>query len=279
MARRVASRGGGANGTTLCVRDKRKAQAAAAAAAAAAAVATGTATTANSTTGAESGRAHSQNGGAGGCCGFSNGHDEAEVAGGASDHRPAYALSCAHSASAGQPPAPVTLCPEPVVIERSEVIRLASQYTSCAGCSAAVKGLLQRPIEELRLVNAVVEESAAVAGCSGETGGRGWGGRIRGGGDGRHKSNGSAVGGPHFGRSGERSCGQDYFCCDPRASSTEAYDHHACAPGSQVSSSSSATFPRALQLREAYLADGERLDQVSRNYIWFDVYFRERGQW
>lgn len=226
------------NGTALCVRDKRKAQAAAAAAAA------GTAAT-----GAESGREYSQNGGAGVCCGFTNGHDEeAGVAGEASDHRPPYALSCAHSESSGRPPSPLTLHLAPVVIERSEVIRLASQYTSCAGCSAAVKGLLQRPIEELRLVNAVVEESDVIAGSLWETGGRGGGGRIRGGGDGRHKSNGSAVGGTNISRSGEGPCGQDGFCCDPRASST---------------------FPPALQLREAYLVDRERLDQVSGNYMWF----------
>lgn len=235
MARRVASRGGGANGTALCVRDKRKAQAAAAAAAAGTVAA-----------GAESVRECSQNGGAGGCCGFTNGHDEGGVAGETSDHRPAYALSCAHSEFVGHPPSPVTSLPEPVVIERSEVIRLASQYTSCAGCSAAVKGLLQRPIEELRLVNAVVEESDAVAGGPWETGGRVGGGRIRGGGDGRHKSNGSAVGGTNIGQSGEGSCGQDGLCCDPRASST---------------------FPRALQLREAYLVDRERLDQVSGKYM------------
>ncbi|CAN0559334.1 unnamed protein product, partial [Ectocarpus sp. 12 AP-2014] len=48
--------------------------------------------------------------------------------------------------------------PPSVMIERSEIVNMALAYTSCAGCSAAVKGLLQRPMEELRLVNAVVEE-------------------------------------------------------------------------------------------------------------------------
>ena len=44
----------------------------------------------------------------------------------------------------------------PIVIDKALVIRLASQYTPCAGCSAAVKALLKRPIHELRLLNAVM---------------------------------------------------------------------------------------------------------------------------
>ncbi|CAM9506444.1 unnamed protein product [Phaeothamnion confervicola] len=48
--------------------------------------------------------------------------------------------------------------PPPVLIEKTHIIRLASQYTPCAGCCATVKGLLERPITELRLLNAVVEE-------------------------------------------------------------------------------------------------------------------------
>ncbi|GAB5030588.1 Hypothetical protein NocV09_00302540 [Nannochloropsis oceanica] len=37
-------------------------------------------------------------------------------------------------------------------------MRLASQYTACTGCSAAVKALLARPLHELRLLNAVMAD-------------------------------------------------------------------------------------------------------------------------
>jgi hypothetical protein len=47
---------------------------------------------------------------------------------------------------------------KPVVIEKAHIIRLASQYTPCAGCSAAVKALLKKPIHELRLLSAVMYE-------------------------------------------------------------------------------------------------------------------------
>lgn len=46
----------------------------------------------------------------------------------------------------------------PILVEKSQIIRLASQYTPCAGCSAAVKALLKRPIHELRLLNAVMTD-------------------------------------------------------------------------------------------------------------------------
>ncbi|CAM9294349.1 unnamed protein product [Chrysoparadoxa australica] len=36
--------------------------------------------------------------------------------------------------------------------------QLATQYTPCAGCSAAVKSLLEKPINTLRLLNAVMED-------------------------------------------------------------------------------------------------------------------------
>lgn len=47
---------------------------------------------------------------------------------------------------------------QPIVVDKAHVIRLASQYTPCAGCSAAVKALLKRPIHELRLLNAVMTD-------------------------------------------------------------------------------------------------------------------------
>jgi len=47
---------------------------------------------------------------------------------------------------------------KPVVVDKALIIRLASQYTPCAGCAAAVKALLKKPIQELRLLNAVMYE-------------------------------------------------------------------------------------------------------------------------
>lgn len=45
-----------------------------------------------------------------------------------------------------------------MVVDKAQVIRLAGQYTPCAGCSAAVKLLLQRPIADNRLLNAVMAD-------------------------------------------------------------------------------------------------------------------------
>jgi hypothetical protein len=44
------------------------------------------------------------------------------------------------------------------VVHKEELIKLAGQYSTCAGCSAAVKGLLSKPVFELRLLNAVMDE-------------------------------------------------------------------------------------------------------------------------
>lgn len=146
----------------------------------------------------------------------------------------------------------------PVVIERSEIIRLASQYTPCAGCSAAVKGLLQRPIEELRLVNAVVEEAGAeattgpIAAGGGGVGGGGksGGGRSKGAGEGRH------AGGADEALDGGRRGGCGHGC---RHHPSEPPAGHSCP---QPAGNSPAGLPRTLSLREAYLTDRARLDQV-----------------
>lgn len=224
MAHGVASRGGTPNGLApLCVKDKRKAQAAAAAAAAAVAAAAAAAVAVAATANAR-------------------GNDNNSSA--ANDVGSNSAPCCASEALS--PPSPRR--PAPVVIEHSEIIRLASQYTPCAGCSAAVKGLLQRPIEELRLVNAVVEEGVREGG--GEAGGvgkGGGGGRNKGGGGGRNGSDGGG-GGAH----GERAGGHG---CEHSASE----GGHSCG---QSSSSSTAGLPRSLYLREAYLTDRARFDQV-----------------
>lgn len=45
-----------------------------------------------------------------------------------------------------------------ICVSKEVISRLAAQYTTCAGCSAAVKALLSRPLAEVRLVNAVMEE-------------------------------------------------------------------------------------------------------------------------
>lgn len=46
------------------------------------------------------------------------------------------------------------------LIAKQELIQMAGQYTSCPGCSAAVKSLLERPFEDgsLRLISAVMRE-------------------------------------------------------------------------------------------------------------------------
>ena len=166
MAHRVASRGGGSNGLApLCVKDKRKAKAAAATAAAAAAVPA----TANARGNGNINNVNNNN----------NNNDRSVAMNNpaASHVGNSPPPCCAGSEEALSPPPPCRLAP--VVIERSEIIRLASQYTPCAGCSAAVKGLLQRPIQELRLVNAVVEEGVRAG--EEEAGGDGRG-RSKGGG-------------------------------------------------------------------------------------------------
>lgn len=250
MAHRVASRGGGSNGLApLCVKDKRKAQAAAAAAAAVAA----TAAMAVTSTANARGNGNNNN--------DNNNNNERSIATNgpaASDVGNSPSPCCAASEEASSPPPPCRLAP--VVIERSEIIRLASLYTRCAGCSAAVKGLLQRPIQDLRLVNAVVEEGVRAgeeeAGDSGRGRSKGGGG----GGDRRHGGNGGGGGAAH----GERACGHG---CGRRASERV---HPSCG---QSSSSSTAGLPRPLCLREAYLSDRSRFDQVGdlshRHFIAF----------
>lgn len=228
MAQRVAVQRGGPNGLApLCVKDKRKVQEAAAAAAGAATAACAAIAPGRSGANCE----------AGGCsCGRENGHKSGgEIntcsCGGASGTAAPFSSPC----RARPPP--------PVVIERSEIIRLASQYTPCAGCSAAVKGLLQRPIVELRLMNAVMKEA-------GEEGGGGSKGRGRGE-DGRHGCGGSTGGaGGHAGRGCGHGCNHGHS--EPHA--------HSCGQASSVNAHGG--LPRALCLREAYLTDRARLDQV-----------------
>lgn len=221
----------------LCVKDKRKARAAAAAAAAAATAAGA---------GTAPGRPAANGEKCGGACRRENGHMSA-AAGGEGDTG-GTPTSCGGSGalSLSSPCRPAR-----IVIERSEIIRLASQYTPCAGCSAAVKGLLQWPIEELRLVNAVVEEGGWEAGYGATAaggGGRGGGSRGKGGGDGRHGSNG-ARSGAH----GEGTCGHGCSHNPPEP------PVHSCA---HAAYGAPADLPSALCLREAYHTDRARLDQV-----------------
>jgi len=132
---------------------------------------------------------------------------------------------------------------------------MALAYTSCAGCSAAVKGLLQRPIEELRLVNAVVEECDGRGGCCGGGGG---GGSRGGKGDLRLLGNGNSGGCRHC---GGPSCG--HGCGNQHAAGETASAGRSCSCTQGTSSSNvPGGLPRALSLREAYLTDRARLDQV-----------------
>lgn len=168
--------------------------------------------------------------------------------------------------------------PAPVVVERAEIIRLASQYTPCAGCSAAVKGLLQRPIEELRLVNAVMEE-----GCWEERRpGGGGGGRRNGKGGGARGGRGAASGAPGVGaapaddwyvngangairgQNGGRDAlgnGRNKPAQGLERLSQLYFGNTASGNGSSVPPAGDG--PRALYLRNAYLMDRARLDQVS----------------
>lgn len=219
----------------LCVKDKRKAQAAAAAAAAAA--------PANGQTGLVPQRR--QSGSKGGVRGSGNGADT----GGACGDVPPGALAL-----------PSPCHPPPVVIERSEIINMALAYTSCAGCSAAVKGLLQRPIEELRLVNAVVEESNGGGSGGGGGGGKGCGKgdvRLLGNGDG----SGCRQGEGSSSSSRSSSCGHG---CGNRQAPVDGPAGPSCGQATcgQATSSVPGGLPRALSLREAYLTDRARLDQV-----------------
>ncbi|CAM9552293.1 unnamed protein product [Choristocarpus tenellus] len=53
------------------------------------------------------------------------------------------------------------LLPGSITLEKSNLVKLASRHTSCAGCIAAVKRLLAKPLSELRMLSALTEE----AGC------------------------------------------------------------------------------------------------------------------
>lgn len=44
-----------------------------------------------------------------------------------------------------------------MVVDKAQVIRLAGQYTPCAGCGSAVKALLARP-GDVRLLSAVMAD-------------------------------------------------------------------------------------------------------------------------
>lgn len=248
----------------LCVKDKRKAQAAAAAAAATAAPANGQTSLVPQRR--ESGPKSAAGGVRGGSCSGAN-------AGGACSEVPPRALAL---------PSPCR--PPPVVIQRSEIINMALAYTSCAGCSAAVKGLLQRPIEELRLVNAVVEESdgAGSGGGGGSVGSHsGGGGKGCSKGDVRLLGNGDSGGGCGRGE-GSSSCGHG---CGNRHAPVEGAAGPSCGQGTcgQATSAVPGGLPRALSLREAYLTDRARLDQVwdagvsllSRD-VFFCVFFLDR---
>eukprot|EP00903_Cladosiphon_okamuranus_P019575 g18003.t1 len=232
----------------LCVKDKKKAQAAAVATAA-------TAAPANGQTDLVPQRRQSASK-SGDVRGGGNGAD----AGGAGGEVPPGALAL---------PSPCR--PPPIVIQRSEIINMAQAYTSCAGCSAAVKGLLQRPIEELRLVNAVVEEShGGPGGCDsgGGSGSGGGGGKGFGKGDVRLLGNGdSGVGGPseRSSTSSSSSCGHG---CGKRQVPVEAPASPSCGRGTcgQATSSIPGGLPRALSLREAYLTDRARLDQLLETF-------------
>lgn len=275
MTQRVASRRGSANGVVpLCVKEKRKAQASAANAANASPIPGRPGANGHPISGggssrgrgnghkgnsSKSGRAVDGGGGGSGemCNGSPNGVQavRCEVGLKGSDYRVLRVQSAANKPSA-------------VTIERSEIIRLASQYTPCAGCSVAVKGLLQRPIEELRLVNAVMEESE-------EPGKKGSGDRRRAKGGG----NGSC------GRGGDnRHQHSDRGSADESTRSASAHDGEGCTHGcshhpdgdlhSRVSRSHHPSAivsvltktvwepSRALCLREAYLTNRARLDQV-----------------
>mmetsp|Transcript_23240 Transcript_23240/g.72584 ORF Transcript_23240/g.72584 Transcript_23240/m.72584 type:complete len:670 (-) Transcript_23240:1987-3996(-) len=68
-----------------------------------------------------------------------------------------------------------------VTISKERICRAASHLTTCAGCCAAVRQLLEKhPLRELRLLHAVMEEQRAT--CSGANGGGGGGGGVGGGG-------------------------------------------------------------------------------------------------
>ncbi|CAM9987911.1 unnamed protein product [Scytosiphon promiscuus] len=159
---------------------------------------------------------------------------------------------------------------------------MALAYTSCAGCSAAVKGLLQRPMEELRLVNAVVEEHDG-SGGSGAGGGRGGGGKGRSKGDLRLLGNGGngGSGNGSGGRSEGSACGhgcgnhhnhQHLHQAPPAtAAASETTGGSSCGNscGSSCGGSASTApggLPRALCLREAYLTDRARLDQLLETF-------------
>lgn len=126
------------------------------------------------------------------------------------------------------PSSAAVLDPEPVVVERADIIRLASQYTSCAGCSAAVKGLLQRPIEELRLVNAVMEEGCWAGRRGGAGGGGGNGGGKRSGkGGGARGGRGSSAGSNAAGagaKGGAQHVEVDWRACDEAGAASGEVD-------------------------------------------------------
>ncbi|CAM9953933.1 unnamed protein product, partial [Discosporangium mesarthrocarpum] len=46
-----------------------------------------------------------------------------------------------------------------ITVEKSQIIKLASHYTSCAGCISAVKSLLSKPLSELRMLSGLVEDT------------------------------------------------------------------------------------------------------------------------
>ncbi len=56
---------------------------------------------------------------------------------------------------------PAGITRRPIVVDKAHITRMAAQYTPCAGCSAAVKALLKRPLAELRLLNAVMADNPA----------------------------------------------------------------------------------------------------------------------
>lgn len=303
MAHRIASRRGAHNGQAappLCVRDKRKTRAAA--------VAKGSSRNGQASSGS-GGRHHSEDG-----LQSSSSPSSSHGPGGADDASRGQgningAVEGPIDPSGPLPPS-FPSRPAPVVIERAEIARLASQYTPCAGCSAAVKGLLQRPIEQLRLVNAVVEEvpeeeEEEGLPLDGGGGGGGHGGKSK-----ATKGRGGAVtlagvragvqerGAERDHATGEGGCAHacrhnhHHHCHhhphhhdDSRALDIPSHVEHLCAKHSRAGgnsgrgigggggggggcggcgSSVSTILPRRLCLREAYLTDTARLDQVRR---------------
>lgn len=284
----------------LCVKDRRKAQAAAVAAAAdASAGRSGENGHVVGCKGSVAGRGNGHNNAkrscSVGCSGLSgaasSGSARGSGGGDGRNNRTGVGSECTGGARGSH----INSEPPVVKIERAEIIRMASQYTPCAGCSAAVKGLLQRPIEELRLVNAVMEERKEVDGPMGGSNrrskrGRGGGGRMgawggRGGGGGgdsrqHHHSNGggTANGSPAAAAAVAVMHNDDERCshgCSGHDPGSGHHHHHPCSlehPDSHPHPSSSITVgapvvvwepPRAMCLREAYLIDRVRLDQVS----------------